>query len=110
MHRQSKSPTTVNLNATILLLVALIAANLPFLLERIFFIVKPKSGSKNFAWRLLELTVLYFIVGGIGLLLENNISDIHPQKWEFYAITASLFVVFAYPGFVYRYLWRRRGL
>ena len=102
-------PTNVNLNATILLLVALIAANLPFLLERIFFVVKPKIGSKNFAWRLLELVVMYFIVGGIGLLLENKIGDIHPQKWEFYAITASLFVVFAYPGFVYRYLWRRRG-
>lgn len=99
----------MNLNATILLLVALIAANLPFLLERIFFIVKPKSGSKNVAWRLLELVVMYFIVGGIGLLLENKIGDIHQQKWEFYAITASLFVVFAYPGFVYRYLWRRRG-
>ena len=100
----------MNLNALILLLVALIAANLPFLLERILFIVKPKTGSKNVAWRLLELIVLYFIVGGIGLLLENKIGDIHQQKWEFYAITASLFVVFAYPGFVYRYLWRRRGL
>lgn len=100
----------MNLNALILLLVALIAANLPFLIERIFFIVKPTTGSKNFAWRLLELIVLYFIVGGIGLLLENKIGDIHPQKWEFYAITASLFVVFAYPGFVYRYLWRRRGV
>ena len=99
----------MNLNAIILLLVALIAANLPFLLERIFFIVQPKTGSKNVAWRLLELVVLYFIVGGIGLLLENKLGDIHPQKWEFYAITASLFVVFAYPGFVYRYLWRRRG-
>lgn len=100
----------MNLNAILLPLVALIAANLPFLLERIFFIVKPKTGSKNIAWRLLELVVLYFIVGGIGLLLENKIGDIHPQKWEFYAITASLFVVFAYPGFVYRYLWRRRGI
>jgi uncharacterized membrane protein len=99
----------VNLNATILLLVALIAANLPFLLERIFFIVKPKTGSKNVAWRLLELVVLFFIVGGIGLLLENKLGDIHKQKWEFYAITTALFIVFAYPGFVYRYLWRRRG-
>jgi uncharacterized membrane protein len=99
----------VNLNATILLLVALIAANLPFLLERIFFIVKPKNGSKKVAWRQLELVVLFFIVGGIGLLLENKLGDIHKQKWEFYAITTALFIVFAYPGFVYRYLWRRRG-
>lgn len=95
----------MNLNATILLLVALIAANLPFLIER-----QPQNRQQNIAWRLLELVVLYFIVGGIGLLLENKMGDIHPQKWEFYAITASLFVVFAYPGFVYRYLWRRRSI
>ena len=100
----------MNLNATILLLIALFAANLPFLLERIFFIVKPREGSKNLAWRLLELVVLYFIVGGIGLLLESKLGDIHTQNWEFYAITAALFIVFAYPGFVYRYLWRRRGI
>lgn len=100
----------MNLNATILLLVALIAANLPFLLERIFFIVKPKTGSKNIAWRLLELVILYFLVGGLGALLENKLGDIHPQNWEFYAITAAMFVVFAYPGFVYKYLWRRRGV
>lgn len=99
----------MNLNATILLLVAFVAANLPFLLERIFFIIKPKTGSKNVAWRLLELLVLYFVVGGIGLLLENKLGQIHSQNWEFYAITGALFVVFAYPGFVYRYLWRRRG-
>ena len=53
---------------------------------------------------------MHFIVGGIGVLLENKLGDIHSQKWEFYAITAALFVVFAYPGFVYRYLWRRRGV
>ena len=99
----------MDLNVTILLLVALIAANLPFLLERIFFIIQPQHGSKNFAWRLLELVILYFIVGGIGLLLENKIGDIHRQNWEFYTITTALFIVFAYPGFVYRYLWRRRG-
>ena len=43
------------------------------------------------------------------MLLEGKLGDIHKQNWEFYAINASLFVVFAYPGFVYRYLWRRRG-
>lgn len=99
----------MDLNVTILLLVALIAANLPFLLERIFFIIQPRHGSKNFAWGLLELVILYFIVGGIGLLLENKIGDIHRQNWNFYAIAAALFIVLAYPGFVYRYLWRRRG-
>ena len=83
----------MNFSTTLLLILAFIAANLPFLVERIFFIVKPKVGSKNVAWR----------------LLEGKLGDIHQQNWEFYAVNASLFVVFAYPGFVYRYLWRRRG-
>lgn len=99
----------MNTNAIILVFVALIAANLPFLLERIFFVMQPRIGSKNIAWRLLELVVLYFIVGGIGLLFERKLGEIHQQNWEFYAITVALFIVFAYPGFVYRYLWRRRG-
>ena len=57
----------------------------------------------------LELVGMFFVVGGIAMLLEGKLGDIHRQNWEFYAINAALFVVFAYPGFVYRYLWRRRG-
>lgn len=99
----------MNFSTTLLLILAFVAANLPFLVERIFFVKRPASGSKNVAWRLLELVVLFFVVGGIALLLESKLGDIHRQNWEFYAVNASLFVVFAYPGFVYRYLWRRRG-
>jgi hypothetical protein len=94
----------VNFSTTLILLLAFVAANLPFLVERIFFIIKPKTDSKNVAWRLLELIVLFFVVGGIALLLEGKLGDIHRQGWEFYAVNAALFVVF-----VYRYLWRRRG-
>ena len=99
----------MNFSTILLLILAFVAANLPFLVERIFFIVKPKTGDKNVAWRLLELIVMFFVVGGIAMLLEGKLGDIHKQNWEFYAINAALFVVFAYPGFVYRYLWRRRG-
>ncbi len=99
----------MNFSTTLLLILAFVAANLPFLVERIVFVAKPKSGSKNFSWRLLELVVMFFVVGGIGMLLESRLGDIHRQNWEFYAVNAALFVVFAYPGFVYRYLWRRRG-
>lgn len=93
----------------VLLAVALVAANLPFLVERIFFAIKPKSGVKNLAWRLAELVVLFFVVGGVAILLESRQGPVHAQNWEFYAVAGSLFVVFAYPGFVMRYLWRRRG-
>lgn len=58
--------------------------------------------------RLAEMVVLYFVAGGLGLLLEKRAGQIAPQGWEFYAITGTLFITLAFPGFVYRYLVRRR--
>ena len=92
----------------ILLLIAFVAANLPFLIERILLVFKPRSGTKAFPWRLVELTLLYCITGALALALESRQGSIDPQNWEFYAISYCLFLVFAYPGFVYRYLWRSR--
>lgn len=92
----------------VLLLVALVAANLPFLLEGRFLVMKVGVRRKGFGWRLLELTILYFVVGAISLALESRQGQIYAQTWEFYAITYCLFLVFAYPGFVYCYLWRGR--
>ena len=80
------------------------AANLPFLNHRLLGVVPLPSGRKLLAVRLAELVLLYFLVGGIGLLLENRAGQIAPQKWEFYAITGALFIVLAFPGFVWRYL------
>jgi len=51
----------------------------------------------------------YFLVGGLALLLERRAGQIAPQGWEFYAITGTLFLTLAFPGFVYRYLLRRHG-
>ncbi len=92
----------------VLLLIALVAANLPFASERIFF-VGPHQGRKHLAWRLAELVLLYFVVGGAARLLESRLGAPHAHGWEFYAITACLFLVFAYPGFVVKYLWNTRG-
>ncbi|MEK9802048.1 MAG: DUF2818 family protein [Curvibacter sp.] len=91
---------------TTLIILALLAANLPFLNDRLLAVV-PLKFPKNLAIRLLELVALYFVVGGIGLLLEQRQGRIAPQGWEFYAITAALFLTLAFPGFVYRYLYKR---
>ena len=48
-------------------------------------------------------------VGGVGLALEQSAGQIYPQGWEFYAVTAALFLTLAFPGFVYRYLLRHRA-
>ncbi len=86
-----------------LIVLALLAANLPFFNDRLLAVV-PLKFPKNLAIRLLELVLLYFVIGGLGLLLEHRAGRIAPQAWEFYAITATLFLTLAFPGFVWRYL------
>lgn len=92
----------------ILVLSALCAANLPFVNHRLLGVIalsKPKT-----PWmRLAELLVCYFLAGALGLALEHRAGQIAPQAWEFYAITAALFVTFAFPGFVYRYLFKHHN-
>ena len=96
-----------SLQMGILLLLALLAANLPFLSQRLL-IVGPRRHDKTLSWRLLELMLLYVLTGLLGLLLEQRAGQVAPQGWEFYAITAALFLTLAFPGFVYRQLLHRR--
>lgn len=92
-----------------LLLLAVVLANLPFLSERLFLVWPLRSPEKHVAWRLVELAGYYFITGGVASVMESRVGPVQTQRWEFYAITVCLFLVFAYPGFLYRYLWPRRG-
>ena len=91
----------------LVLVLAFCAANLPFLTQRVLGVI-PLARGKNLAIRLGELLLLYFVVGGIGLLLEQHAGQIAPQGWEFYAVTGALFLTFAFPGFVWRYLFKPR--
>ncbi|MEN9903467.1 MAG: hypothetical protein RLZZ555_32 [Pseudomonadota bacterium] len=91
----------------LVLAAALAAANLPFVNERFLAVLGLRSGTKGLALRMLELVLLYLLVGGLGLLLEQRLGQIYPQGWEFYATTLSLFLTLAFPGFVWRYLVRR---
>jgi hypothetical protein len=91
----------------LVLLLALAAANLPFLTQRVLGVL-PLARPKSLALRLAELILLYLAVGAVGLLLEQRLGRIAPQRWEFYAVTAALFVTFAFPGFIWRYLWKHR--
>ena len=126
-----------------LILVAFLAANIPFLNDRLFALIplgaresgqepsaqsqvtptslnhvqtsgrsedKSLSGrrtDKSFFVRVLELLVLYGLVGLLAYFFESTIGNPFKQRWEFYSITLSLFVVLAFPGFVVRYLLRR---
>jgi hypothetical protein len=92
---------------TALILLALVAANVPFINQRLL-LLGPQRLSKPLVWRLAELVLLYFVVGGVGLALENHAGQIAPQGWEFYAVTGTMFLTLAFPGFVYRYLMHRK--
>lgn len=87
----------------LVVVMALVGANLPFVSDRVFALI-PAKRSKTLWVRLVELVVLYFVVGGVALLLEQSVGQIYPQRWEFYATTAALFLTLAFPGFVFRYL------
>lgn len=86
--------------------VALVAANLPFLSDRAL-LVRRLAGPKPLALRLLELVLLYVLVGLLARALEQSVGRAVAQGWEFYAVTVCLFLTLAFPGFVYRYLYRR---
>ncbi len=97
----------VSLSAWFVILLAALAANLPFLNER-FLAVLPLSRPVKPVWmRLVELMLLYLLVGLIAFLLEGRIGRVHSQGWQFYAVTLCLFLVLAFPGFVMRYLRRK---
>ncbi len=81
-------------------------ANIPWLSERFFIVFPVPFGDKKRSWmRLLE----WLVFAGFALLFaqgleQKTIGSVHTQDWEFYAIFLSLFVVFAFPSFIYRHL------
>ena len=95
-----------SLGVFFLVALSLLLANTPFLTQRILGIVKVIKPN-SLGLRLLELVFFYGLVGGVGLFLEQSYGQIAPQGWEFYAVTGTMFVTLAFPGFVYRYLMHR---
>ncbi len=98
----------MNWNVIALLLVAILAANLPFASNRLAGVIR-LAKPKHAGWQLLEFLLLYVLVGGFALLLESRSSPVHPQNWQFYVTTFALFLVAAFPGFVLRHFWHRRA-
>ena len=84
-----------------------VSANFPFMTESILGVWRLKRADKPFFIRLIELILLYFVVLGIARLLESNAGNAFSQGWQLYAVTVCLFLVLAFPGFIFRYLRRR---
>ena len=89
----------------VLLLTAFVAANLPFVSNRVAGF--KRVANKHFGWHLLELVTLFLLLGLLARVLEGRLAPVHPQNWQFYVTTVALFLVFAFPGFVYKVLWKK---
>lgn len=87
-----------------LIIFSIIAANLPWFSERFFLFISPGGAGKTLWMRLLELLVLLILFLLVALGMEKKLmGELYSQDWEFYAVVVCLFIVFALPGFIYRY-------
>ena len=103
---------TTNIALSILFIIAIIAANIPFLTNKVFLIFGSDK-AKSFWLRFAEWFFMYLIVMAIAIGLETKLygQAYKPvwefwhfsRNWEFYFITICLFLVFALPGFLYHY-------
>lgn len=91
--------------ALVWLVSGFVLANWPFLTEKKFALFG--QGLKTMGFRLVELSVGFALLLLIGFGLEASIGRLQTQTWNFYAISLCIFLLMAYPGFVWRYL--RRG-
>jgi len=93
----------VNQAVWLLLVTAIILANIPFILSnRILLFIKVPN--KSFILNLTEWLLYFVLTGILAYLLENKVmGHVAAQDWEFYAITFFMFTIFAFPGFIYRY-------
>ena len=81
----------------ILILISLIMANIPWMFNDFLFVKKFPSHKKPF----------FFVTGGVALFTELQVvGHIQSQAWEFYAVTFFLFLVFSFPGFIFKTLWK----
>lgn len=90
------------------ILLALVCANLPFVNQRLFAAVGLKWAHKPLWLRVVELIVWYAVAGMVGFAVEASLGNAFPQGWQFYAITACMMLVFAFPGFTWQYLVKHR--
>lgn len=90
---------------TLVLLLLLLAANMPFVSARVLGL-GPRRPLRGVAARLGELMVLGAIVLGLAFAFEATVGQRHPQGWAFYVTLLCLLLTFAFPGFAWRYLRR----
>ena len=99
--------TTMTASMYILLLLALIFANAPFITTKFFGIIALKR--KHIGHHLIELLAGFLLTAILAYILESRAGAVHAQDWEFYATVVCLYLIFAFPCFVWRYFWNERN-
>ena len=97
----------MNVAIGVVLLAGFVLASLPMMGERGFFSIPVLKFNKTPWLRIVEFVLAYAICVAIGKFFEAQAGQVAKQGWEFYAVTLLLFVIAAFPAFVWRYLWRR---
>ncbi|NPA71302.1 MAG: DUF2818 family protein [Gammaproteobacteria bacterium] len=93
----------LNQSVWLLLVTAMVLANIPFILSnRLFLLIKVPT--KSIVVNLLEWFLYFIVTGFFAYLLEKkSMGHVADQTWEFYTVALFMFIIFAFPGFIYRY-------
>lgn len=91
----------------VLLILALLVANAPFLTTKALGFITLKR--KTILHHLAELALGFGLIGVLGYVLEKRSGAVHTQGWEFYVVVICLYLVLAFPAFVWRYFWHGRN-
>ena len=91
----------------VLVLVALVCANLPFLSNKCFGL--KTLTRKRFIHHLPELAAGFVLVAVLAYVLESQSGSVHAQGWAFYVVVVCLYLILAFPGFVLRYFWHSKN-
>lgn len=59
---------------------------------------------KNIFINLYELIFFLIFVGSVGFFIEGYYANSVPLGWQFYAVGICIFLLMAFPGFVWRHL------
>jgi hypothetical protein len=93
----------------LLIVLALAAANLPFANERLFGLFRlSKMAVKPAILVAFEVLVYFVLTAAMGLAFETTLSNPFPNGMTLVTIGFCIFLVLGFPGFVFRYLLKRK--
>jgi hypothetical protein len=85
------------------------AASLPFFVPR-WALIFVRATAKPFVMYAAESLVLFAVVVAGFVFWEARTGQRAPQDWEYYVVIVCLWLVAAFPGFIWRFLLQRRSM